>query len=124
MKIRLSPQLSIAFLSAPLALSYGYGFGFLRFGSSAWNFPVQRDSISILCPKGTEIKSHHAIKPAAWMGWGAHGEPRALKHPFLGCHQWGRGSPHRPPCRRGPLLRKKWRHISMQKWSLLANKLA
>lgn len=85
MKIRLSPQLSVAFLSVPLAPSYGYRFGLLQFGSSTWNIPVQRDSINTLFPKGTKIKSHRVIKPAAWMGWGAHGEPAALQHPFWGC---------------------------------------
>lgn len=102
MKIRLSPQLSIALLSVPLVPSYGYGSGLLCFGSSAWNIPVQSDGISTLRPKGTEIKGHRANKPAAWMDWGAHGEPRELQHPFLGHHWWGRGSPTGLPADEGP----------------------
>lgn len=106
MKIWLSPQLSIAFLSLSLAPSYGSGFGLVRIGADAWNIPMQRDSISTLYPKGTEIKSHCGIKPAARMVWGAHGEPRALQHPFVGRRWQGKGSPQGLPADEGPRSEK------------------
>lgn len=118
MKIRLSPQLSIAFLSMPLA-PVAVALVCLS-GSSTWSIPVQRDSISTLCPEKTKTKSHRGIRMGAWMVWGALSIAASISGALLA----GKGVPPRASLQTRAPLRKKWRHISMQEWSLLANKLA
>lgn len=100
MKIHLSPQLSIAFLSMPLApVAVG---SVCLFGSSAWNIPVQRDGISTPCPKESEIKSHRGIRMGAWMVWEHMG---SLKHHsilFWGAAGGEGGPPTGLPADEGP----------------------
>lgn len=91
MKIRLSPQLSIAFLSVPLAPSYGYGSGLLRFGSSAWNIPVQSDGISTLCPNKRPSCDQTGSLDGLGGTWGA----SRIAASFSGAPLVGKGVPPR-----------------------------
>lgn len=100
MKIHLSPQLSPAFLSLPLApVAVGQ---VCLFGSSAWSIPVQRDSISTLCPKETKIKSHRGIRMGAWMVWEHTGSLEHCSILFWGAADREGGPPTGLPADEGP----------------------
>lgn len=95
MKIWLSPQLSIALLSVPLAPSHGYGFGLLQFGSRAREHPCAKGRYQHPVSTGDRNKGPSCNPPSSLDGLGGAWGASNIAASFSGEPPAGTGVPPR-----------------------------